>query len=285
MRMSLNVKASFEAISPGLLTSERVVVFAGAGTSVELGIPPYWYGDKAIYGSDITQYGFTEFEHANASLWRTHPVEQKTFYAERYNTYQNVLKNSATNFYTNLLKFLTKHDKEYFIVTSNTDNAFLHYGFDKEKVFEVHGNQTFSQCADCGILPTSGTGDCVSCGFTVRPNVLFFDDYRFDPDREREQETNYYMARDMMLDEKDMNGKSNTALLEIGVGNTVPRIRDMSTKLYYMLNRPLYHVNPDFNPGGKYTALAQYSFKKEPDFPEVWVSDTAATFGEKLVTL
>lgn len=283
--MTIPVKAQFESIAPALLSADRVLIYAGAGTSVELGIGTYWTGADSKYGSNESKHGFTALEHAHASLWRTHPEEQKQYFAEQYLLFQEKLQQSNENFYTKLLSFLTKHGKDYFVVTSNIDNAFLHYGFDENKVFEVHGNQTYTQCADCDIQPANGTGNCPVCGLTARPNVLYFDDFSFDVERILSQETRYLYTLDEALDEVDMQGKTKTCLLEVGVGTTVPRIRDMATKAFYRLNRPLIHVNPTFDPGSNYSQLAQYMVKETPNHPDIWVLETASSFGEKLTSL
>ena len=130
-----HLNATFEQITPGLTGSEAVLIYAGAGMSVGLGMKTYWSGSHSSYGSEESIYGFTAFEHASAALWKSHPEQQRAYYRDRLEEFNNKLEHSTENVYTRLLDWLNRAGKEYFVVTSNIDNAFIHYGFDPNRIY------------------------------------------------------------------------------------------------------------------------------------------------------
>lgn len=246
-----------------LLESKKsILVCAGAGTGVELGLDTYWTGSHSTYGDQETKYGFTALEHANGALWRSHPDEQAAYYRDRFLEFNSRLNVSTENLYTRLLEYFTRRGKDYFVVTSNIDNAFLHYGFREDRVYEVHGNHTFAQCVIHGIVPYTGEKYC-ECGSFWRPNILLFNDSDFHVGRVHNQRWEYSVWLEQKMDDR-ANNVADLLILEIGVGTTVPRVRDMATEAYYLMDQPLVHVNLMVDADSDYKKLFH------PVLPTAW---------------
>ena len=90
--------------------------------------------------------------------------------------------------YTELLEKLK--GKEYFIVTTNVDNKFIESGYDKDRIFEIHGNLTRTQCK-CGIQDKVLFDICDLCRRKRRANVVLFDDRDFNWKYWHEQSAKY----------------------------------------------------------------------------------------------
>lgn len=255
-------------ISNLIKNSDTVIVLAGAGLTAELGLPVYWTGDESKYGSDVSEFGRTALEHSHAQLWFDDPESQVAYFKKSFQRADSLKFEGSV--YEVLKKIL--EGKKTFFVTSNTDSAFLNSGFDSESILEVHGAYRNSQCLiDPGhkIFPTLLNEDpfCATCGMIARPNVMFFEDYWFNPSIFHEQENRYHRFVDSVTRVKK---KSHITILELGVGTTVPRIRQMGNRLYRDFSTaPFIHVNtaprPDFLFGDVSDMKA----------PEIWVEASA----------
>lgn len=221
---------------------ENVLVAAGAGMSAELGLRTYWTGQEATYGGTKTTHGRTDLEHLHWSSWKGKEEKQVEYFQELQKEFQTKLKSSENNHYTQLLAYLENNNKEYFVVTSNVDNAFMHYGFDLHKIVEVHGNSEYSQCLHApskhGVFPTpeNPKAGCPKCGSMVRPNILHFDDTVFNYSRRRNQE---------LALEGYLYNKKNLLVLEFGVGSTVPTVKHLTEAVRYSHEATVLQVNLD----------------------------------------
>lgn len=224
---------------------DALIILAGAGMSAELGVPAYWTGDHARYGSDATPHGFTHLEHATASTWKTNQKAQVSYFKEAFRDMESL--NFEGSSYEKLLKL--SEGKDLFVITSNVDSAFHNAGFPDDRLFEVHGSYRNSQCLNKPHHPLFPTTVgrvplCPTCGSVGRPNVLFFDDNKFSMNIYQLQEVrlNRFLKR-IYIEEKD------PVLLELGVGTTVPRIRSWGDNLYSKLVvAPYIHVNLEPRP-------------------------------------
>lgn len=269
--MNLPLTTSNPAVLKSMLEHAKgVIIYAGAGMSVEFGIPTYWTGPNAKYADERSIYGYTALEHASGILWESDPVMQEKYYVERSEIIMAGFANHAEdNSYTILRDFLKARNTPHFVVTSNIDGAFEHFGFDKNSIYEVHGSQHFAQCleepVEHGIFTNTHDHKCPTCGYMTRPNTLFFDDFAFNPARETSQAARYHDFID-----RDLNGY---IILEVGVGVTVPRIRDMATRLYYEDGLRYLHVNPQVDAGSNFSQLAVLMGKPRPlNNPEAWLT-------------
>jgi len=240
--------------------------------SHELGIPTYWTGNNAKYASDVSEYGYTALEHANAWLWEGDAESQihyfRTSHAAMIAAQEQNLPASS---YAKLLSWLQDTGKEYFVVTSNVDSAFLAAGFNEQHLYEVHGSYRYSQCLkfpEHGVYltqPELRNTPCVMCGGISRPNTMFFDDFFFRLDVEERQREKYLAFRDKL--------SANDLILELGVGTTVPRIREMAIQSHYIGNTPYLHINPEYHPWNSPMTLLN---PDPPTSPELWLNETIA---------
>jgi NAD-dependent SIR2 family protein deacetylase len=91
------------------------------------------------------------------------------------------------------------------------------------------------------VFNTLATGDptpCPTCGGLTRPNVLFFDDFHRNAAIYAEQKSNYDEFRERCV-------PNRTVVLEMGAGNTVPTLRNMSVLLNANLDFPVLRINPN----------------------------------------
>jgi NAD-dependent SIR2 family protein deacetylase len=212
---------------------DALLVVAGAGMSVDSGIFTY-RGTNGIWNKTITignnNYGYDEI--SSLTMWKTNPKIAWGFKANFYNIMSH---SSPHEGYYNLLKFVSnKLQNNYFICTSNIDNYFEKAGFDKDKIYEVHGTMKLLQCMDKSCSVRNGTIEmtkdylpnfdektfiasklpkCPNCKNILRPNVSMFGDYDFYGQP-------YAYARKKMENWIQQVGKNkqNLVVLEIGCG-------------------------------------------------------------------
>lgn len=229
--------------------AKNVVILAGAGMSAGLGIPVYWTaGGK--YGDQRTAYGYTALEHAHASMYKKDPKAQYRYHAEQSKTLLSV--NVAGSHYQRLLEYVA--DKNYVVMTTNIDHAFVRSGFDPTKVTDVHGSYAVWQCSHDGLhglwLPYRFQV-CPVCSNIARPNVMFFDDPTYVLSVERAQAFNHY------ADFASSAQPEDTVVLEIGVGMTVPRLLHQSAD-WASRGFDVFRINPDGNNPFDFYSVEQY---------------------------
>ena len=255
------------------LSADKIMIFAGAGMSVEVGVQPYWTGNDKKYGSEESAEGFTAYEHSHASLWETDREAQiRHFNGNLMSLVGNDVL-SADSPYKLLLDYLMATNKDYFVSTSNVDGAFVRAGFDSEKIFEVHGSRLRSQCLDYphrhGVFATdlvSGKPTlCPTCKGDTRPNTFGFWDFDFNAKVSTEQRTRFQIFR-------ETSAAEHTVGLVIGAGTTVPTIHDQSLMTNLAYEVPLIRINPNVSPQH---LLAEQVFNFEPGALIIDVEDTA----------
>lgn len=225
--------------------ADKIIVFAGAGMSADVGIPVYWAGAESQYGGDVTSHGYTHLEHAYFNLWYKKPALQAKYFNELWDGIKNTSVTEADSPYVHLKKWLDDQQKDYFIVTTNVDDAFRRSGYDEKKIYEVHGSYRNSQCLTKrhGVFPTvdpkEGYTRCPVCSAIARPNVLFFNDYFFN-DKKLKKAGKRFGNFTKKIDAGSAEG---FAVLEIGVGTKVDRLRNATTTLNVSLNVPTIRIN------------------------------------------
>lgn len=229
--------------------STDIIILAGAGMSADLGTPTYYTGDMSKYGSNTSQYGYTAYEHAWAPLWLEARETQMKYYRETWAKLLGTQTRTESSPYVSLINYLTSTGKGYFVSTTNVDSAFARTDFDPQRVHEIHGAHRFSQCLDNpdhGVYPTVDPNEsftrCLSCGGDSRPNVMYFLDFDFNGEIVSAQNERYHEYLDT-LDPK------TTAVLEIGVGETVKTLRYAARRLSAVYRFPIIRINPDKDPG------------------------------------
>lgn len=216
-----------------LAECDALLVIAGAGMSVDSGIFTY-RGSNGIWNRSI-QIGNEMYRYDEISslkMWKEFPALAWGFKANFYSMMCNAEPHEG---YYKLLDYVTNQKKNnYFICTSNIDNYFERAGFDKNKIYEVHGTMKSLQCMDkkCSMrngviemtdahMPTidqntligSNLPACPHCSNILRPNVSMFGDYDF-------YGKPYEFAKKKMKIWLQENEKQNSKLviLEIGCG-------------------------------------------------------------------
>lgn len=228
-----------------LKQSENILIAAGAGMSQEIGLQTYWTGDDTRYGGkDKTEYGYTTLEHATEYLWIENEKAQLKYYENITANVLSSLNSSKVNHYTKLLQYLQRNNKNYWIVTTNIDTAFKHYGYNPNRVYEQHGNLFYSQCLkqpkEHSIFPTTTPAVCPECGNASRPNTLFFNDTQFNSSRRNKQQIQYEDYEDLMIE-----APNKSLTIELGAGNTIANIRNHTLKLNSHYDIPAIRINPN----------------------------------------
>jgi NAD-dependent SIR2 family protein deacetylase len=244
-----------------------VFLLAGAGLSAEVGIPTYW-SENGSYGDETSKHGYTALQHANATLWMQDTGAQIAYFDDKRK--ELAALNFASSIYGVLLKVV--QGKEYFCVTSNTDSGLYRAGFAPERLFEVHGSYRYSQCImdpeHCVFTAANdGTIVCPVCSMPTRPNVLFFYDNAFNPKILHQQQDTFNAFTEKV------SSKDKVAILELGVGGTVPRIRQLGNRLYRDIRTADYvHVNLESEPEFLFGQACSFENK------ERWLQMSAAEF-------
>lgn len=228
-----------------LHNARKVVILAGAGMSAELGIPTYYTGAQSLYGNTMSPFGYTDFEHAQEYLWQTDKESQIKYFNDSWKSLLTIDPQGEDSPYTELFDFLKENNKEYFVVTTNVDSSFVRSGYSVNSIFEVHGSYRLSQCVstpDHGIFPTGnpelGYTICPVCHNDSRPNTLFFMDFQFNADY-----INFQQQR--FLNFINEANAADTIVIEIGAGETVNTLRELSYKLGQVYDFPVVRINPD----------------------------------------
>tara|TARA_B100001173_G_C15922465_1_gene519168 strand:+ start:40 stop:900 length:861 start_codon:yes stop_codon:yes gene_type:complete len=224
-----NLKESKEIIK----NCDALLVIAGAGMSVDSGIFTY-RGSNGIWNKSI-QIG-KEFyrydEISSLKMWKEYPELAWGFKA---NFYEMMKESEPHEGYYTLLNYVKNRlNNNYFICTSNIDNYFERSGFEKDKIYEVHGTMKLLQCMDKKCSLRNGPIDmedklmpkfnkdtfistsmpkCPYCPNILRPNVSMFGDHDF-------YGKPYEFARKKMENWITENEKKDNKLviLEIGCG-------------------------------------------------------------------
>jgi len=266
--------AAAEIFKQLLDESVNVIILSGAGMSQELGTKTYWTGDDAKYASHQSEYGYTSLEHSTAALWDTDLPSQMNYFHSLYlGMLDQQNRKLSESSYSLLLDYLNRTGKNYFCVTSNVDSAFQNAGFEPERIYEPHGSYRNSQCLKDpihGIVPTDPNvlnTPCPFCGAATRPNVMFFYDMWFNSKESQKQNKRY---QDFIDNIKPWHTKQ-TVILEIGVGVTVPTIRNIGNRLFAHEGFPYLHVNPE----PEQEALVTKVLEADPPAPEGWLQKTA----------
>jgi len=142
-----------------------------------------------------------------------------------------------------------------FVVTTNIDEQFVRAGFTDYQVLERHGSLFRQQCSvpcsnatwdaseprlvidTASLAVTSELPSCPQCGAVARPNVLMYDDTRWNDAVRREQQRRYetWLA--------SVRGK-RLVVVEIGAGEGASSVRRIGERMLERSRVSLVRINP-----------------------------------------
>lgn len=162
----------------GLLTklimgSESIVVFAGAGVSLESGIDlRTMWSESDLY--DLSGQNFPGDPEFRKKQWKL--LSEKEYIIE-----------AAPNQTHYTLAEMEKLGKLDCVITENIDNLLQRAGVSQSKIIELYGNLNRAKCLSCGKhVPMKETlqkvkngievPDCPDCSGLLKPDAIFFPD-------------------------------------------------------------------------------------------------------------
>lgn len=218
-------------------TSDVLIITAGAGLSVDGGIPDFVDVKKAL--PEISHLGLNVFEISNDNIFLKDPRFAWGVYGKRMDDYREASPHEG--YYILLRWCLAK--KDWWVYTSNIDQHFLRAGFPKERIVECHRSLYEFQCSmpccddvwdgrdvkvDYDEVTLVVKGDiprCRHCGDAARPCTVLAVDSRWLRAYTKEQEG--------LMDKQlaDIPPRKSIAILELGCGVQMPKVRDKSEEL------------------------------------------------------
>ena len=211
--------------------ADAIIIGAGSGLSDYAGVNLTKEEFKEKFPELVSNYNMTDMDTSCFYDFKTEE-ERWSYWSKHINEIYN---KEATSVYKKLYDLVK--DKNYFVVTTNTDGQFLKSGFDSNKVFEVHGSLSKMQCVvGCHNtlydvlpvvnkmikykndikVPTELIPKCPICEgrmeINIRKDAFFVED-----DVWRNKQQNY---QSFVNDNKD----KKILLLEVGVGVRTPNI-------------------------------------------------------------
>lgn len=213
--------------------ADAIIIGAGAGLSDAAGI--HYSGEKFEHDfiDWIRKYRIKDLYTSSFYPFKTEE-ERWAYWAKHI--YFSYYERKHTDLYKNLYELVK--DKNYFVITTNTDGQFINNGFDKEKVFEVQGSYSKLQCSipchnklyynekqvkemiqniDKDLkIPSSLVPKCPVCGRVMAVNLRCDDTFVEDD--------NWYLMQNKYDDFIKNNSDKNVLLLEFGIGFNTPSI-------------------------------------------------------------
>ena len=192
-------------------------------------------------------------EMANPMWFKDDPHLAWAFYGHRLNLYRSTKPHQG---FTLLQKWISSHNLNYFVFTSNVDGHFQKSGFAEEWINECHGSIIHLQCLSrCGqkiwrvpdhfrirldrerMYAHDPLPSCPSCQGLARPNILMFSDFEWDSKRTEEQEKRMYHWMKTL-------GGSKLFVLEMGAGLAIPTVRISCEHAWKTLGGFFLRINP-----------------------------------------
>ena len=220
-----------------LREADGLIVTAGAGMSVESGLPDFRGADGFWRAYPALKNHLLTFQDmANPRALFTHPALCWGFYGHRLNLYRQTAPHRGFQI---LREWAASMSHGSAVFTSNVDGQFQKAGFDDGLIAECHGSIHVLQCAEvcCDLLwaaddvqpivdetrceLVSELPRCPHCGALARPNIVMFGDYDWIALR-----TEYQEARLRAW----LSVVDRPVVVEIGAGKTIPTVRAFSER-------------------------------------------------------
>lgn len=169
-----NVNDKIEKLISIISEGRRGIFFTGAGLSTESGIPDF-RGPRGVWKKykPIQYQEFISSEAARRESWRRKFEDVYRF------------DGASPNRGHRAIESLVRKGKITAVITQNTDGLHQASGVPDDKIIELHGNNTYAVCLDCGyrhellkIRKDFLTGDilpkCELCGGIVKTATVSF---------------------------------------------------------------------------------------------------------------
>jgi len=221
-----------------IITSDAILILAGAGLSVESGMPSYLSNSDSFWESfpPFKKKNMTFYDVSNPAFFLNDPHLAWGFYGERLMLANRTIPHEGYD----ILKKWAETKNNYFVYTSNIDGHFLKANFPDNRIVEAHGSihhvQKDGEIMEAFKIPELSPPIIKdyravnlpydSDGNVIRPNILMFGDwswisYRFLDQKDRFNE----WINDTIL------GLKKLVILEIGTGISSVSMRKLTHEL------------------------------------------------------
>ncbi len=249
-----------ERAASALRDAEALIIGAGAGMSVDAGIPAYRLNPATGTGPETQRDAPPALGALVPMLFTVSPPIAWGRAGRQLMLFRGAAPHAG---YPILRCWSERRPHGAFVLSSNVDGLFLAAGFGEQQVLEGHGSLHHLQCS----TPCSGKvwsaaaytprfdpqteaalpplPRCPDCGAPARPNVFMFGDSHFATTRTDEQIRSF---------ERWLSGVRGrrVAVVECGAGTAVPTIRRRCQALAAELGATLIRINlaePDADAG------------------------------------
>jgi NAD-dependent SIR2 family protein deacetylase len=222
------MEEKYQEVLSKIKEADSIVIGASNGLAISEGFNIFAEDSsfQEHFGNFHKKYGFRSIIQG---AFYPYPSEEEkwAFFSRMYAYFLN--NKEASPVMKNLYELVK--DKNYFVVTSNTDSHFTLAGFQKERLFEIEGNSRYLQCSHgchdqiypgdeiLGRMARSQEGGkvssdlipkCPECGGPMQVHVEVDRNFL----RGQSWQTSYHAYQDFI---DNAHGK-NLVLLELGVG-------------------------------------------------------------------
>ena len=249
----MSFEQEYRQVADALANAAGLIIGAGAGMGVDSGLPDF-RGNEGFWRAypPFAKLGLNFTAIANPHTFVTDPALAWGFYGHRLALYRRTMPHQGFHI---LHKWAKQMDLGAFIYTANVDGHFQRAGFKPEQVWEVHGSIHWLQClARCGspVFPADDVDltvdeetmqakeplpQCPACGNLVRPNILLFDDWQWNPTRSEEQEERF-------VNWLEKAKGARLVIMEFGAGKAIPTVRHFCERQAVRLDALLVRFNP-----------------------------------------
>jgi NAD-dependent SIR2 family protein deacetylase len=226
--------------------AESIIVTAGVGMCIDSGLPNF-RGDEDLWDAypALRRAGVSFTDITNGEAFGKEPELSWGFYGHLLALYRKAEPHAG---FEMLRELGWSKTHGMFIFTSNVDGQFQKAGVAGNRIVECHGSAHSLQCSvDCmglvwpadKLTPVVDMADCrlrsplprcPECGAVARPNILMFNDYRWNDNR---IDVQYGRLR------RWLGTATRAVVIELGAGKSVPAVRRMSESL----DVPLVRIN------------------------------------------
>ena len=222
------MEKKYQEVLSKIKNADSILIGASNGLAISGGIHIFAENADFVenFGDFREKYGFRNIVQG---AFYPYPSEEEkwAFFSRMYAYFLN--NTEASPVMKNLYELVK--DKNYFVVTSNTDSHFTLAGFPKERLFEIEGNSRYLQCSNgChnqiyqgdemlsemaqkqenGKVPSNLIPKCPECGGPMQVHVEVDRNFL----RGESWQTSYQAYEDFI---EHAHGK-NIVLLELGIG-------------------------------------------------------------------